>query len=316
MELHPVVAVYFDPPGKMDYPFSKQNYYESYSLFSELCASQGVKVYIVRGNTYKGNMVFSGGWEFSGMDLLDVNREIHCDVVYDKDFGHVFSCQSGSCDNVVNPLEFDDLARNKWKCYQMFSRFMAPTYQITKDSWLETLDTISTDIAVLKPEVGFAGRGVIVKKKVDLHPEDIEGDEPYIVQEFLDSSAGIEGLISGLHDLRVFVFNGVPKLSYIRTPKEGSYVANLAQGGTIKPIRLEDVPESAMDIVRAVDAEYRIIYPRIYTVDLMFADGRPYLIETNIRPGFQNPKLVGEEFARTFHQSVLDTLLSSLEKRN
>jgi len=316
MSNKPVIAIYFDPPGRMDYPFSKQNYFESYALFSELCAEQGVKVYIVRGNTYEGNMKFSSGWQFSGKELQDVSTEIKADVIYDKDFHYVFSAQSGAGDNIVNPLQFDGIARNKWTSYTLFSDIMTKTWQINRDNWQDILAKVSTEKAVLKPEVGFAGKGVIVKNKADIVLEDIGEEEPYIMQEFLDSALGIPGLIKGMHDLRIFMFNGQAKLSYIRTPQEGSYLANLAQGGSITPITMPEVPKSALEIAQIVDKAYAHIFPRVYTVDLLYVGERPYLIETNTRPGFQHPSLVGAEFARTFHQSILDTLLSSLPDRN
>jgi len=55
--------------------------------------------------------------------------------------------------------------------------------------------------------VGSGGEEILIKDKNELIKEKINFDRDYILQEFIDTSKGIKGLVSGVHDLRVVLLN-------------------------------------------------------------------------------------------------------------
>ena len=46
---------------------------------------------------------------------------------------------------------------------------------------------------------------------------------------------------------------------------------------------MSQVPQWALDFVPKIDQHFQKFFPRIYTIDLMYADDRPYLVELNSR---------------------------------
>ncbi len=307
----PTIAVFFNQPGRLDYPFDKAMYYESYRDFTRFCAERGVDLVIVRGaSTYLGDMRFSHGWRFVGNELIEIPEPLTADLIYNKELDHELVTNPG--DVVVNDPVFDKIARDKWLTYQAFSELMPLTQQIDATNWREVLEKIPTDTVVLKPRLGTEGVGIIVKRKDALDLPSLSLNEPYIAQEFIDSSAGIPGLCESRHDLRIILFGGRPRLAFLRMPKAGGVLSNLAQGGSAKVVELADVPPEVLDATQTIDAHYRQYPSRIYTADFMLANDRSYLIETNTRPGFPHPKTHNQAYTTTFYTALFGVLTSTI----
>ena len=165
---------------------------------------------------------------------------------------------------------------------------------------------------MVKPVYGQEGNGIVVVPKAafDFGMLDLS-QAPFFAQEFVDSSAGIAGVVEGLHDLRLYVFNGKVKMAEVRRPKQGSFLANIAQGGNLFQVKLEDVPQSALDCAARIDTTFTAYSPRIYTVDLMYCGKKPYLVELNSQPGV--PWREWEQYDNYYtklHGFVIDALLS------
>jgi len=306
------VAIYFNEPEKYDSTFGKKIYYESYCDFTALCKEHGITVYIVRGNTYLGNMQFKEGYQFVGTEFLDVNQVITADVILMRE--QAFSFQAEPSALVINYPEFERLAKDKWRVYELLKDFMAKTEPISEENWREVVARIPGETVVLKPVTGDGGKGVLILKKDEVDFPALQLKDPYIAQEFIDCSAGIPGVMTGYHDLRLILFDGEVRLSYIRRPKPGSLLSNLSQGGSIETIPLEKVPQQAIDMALAVDKNFLQYIPRVYTVDFMFQGERPYVVELNPRPGFPNAINEGVEFTAKFHQYFMELLQKAVEQ--
>ena len=85
---------------------------------------------------------------------------------------------------------------------------------------------------VLKPANGLKGIGVSIDYPANIAKlKNIDFSAPWILQEFVDTSHGISGLVSGDHDLRVVIANGKILFSHIRQPQAGSKIANYSRFG-------------------------------------------------------------------------------------
>ncbi len=307
----PTVAVYFDQPGEMDYPFTDPLYLDSYRRFTEEASLSGIRVVIVRGETsHQHGTTFSHSWEFVDGKLTACNQPITSDLIYNKCVGPLPA--SFPPELTVNHPELDHICHDKLTTYTYFSEFMAKSLPVTRENWREVIHQIRTEMVTLKPVEGESGVGIVFAEKATFNGDTFNFNQPYLAQEFIDTSKGIPGITAGRHDLRVVVFNGEPKLAYIRIPVEGSLLANVAQGATTQTVAIEKVPESVHQMVASVDAKLAKFSPRIYSIDFLISGDTPFIVELNSRPGFPNPKRQGVAFSDTFFESLIAILASHL----
>lgn len=299
------LVVYFDAEAKMGYPFDVREYVDSYQYFSELCLKNNVQMIIVRGAAqYLGGMQFKSGWKFFGSEIVPVTEMITADVVYMK--GTHLRMDPDA--NVVNRSELTEICKDKLKTYEYFAEYMAPTYELNVRNASEVMQKIITDQVVIKPVVGTEGRGIVVTATKDFSYDLLQPNQPYLAQEFVESRDGIPGLVEGRHDLRLYIYNGVAHIAEIRQPKGDGVLANIAQGGSLTVIPMENVPQWALDFVPKIDVKFTQFTPRIYTIDLMYANNRPYLVELNSQPGMPWHDW---SYFTPMQQLIFDTLFSS-----
>jgi len=106
------------------------------------------------------------------------------------------------------------------------------------------------------------------------------------LQEFIDSSKGVPGVSHYLHDLRLVCVNEQIIYSYIREPKAGSFLANLAQGGRLIIVPRKKLPASLFPIIKQANEIFATFSPRIYSIDFMFDEKKkPWVVELNSMPG-------------------------------
>jgi D-alanine-D-alanine ligase-like ATP-grasp enzyme len=89
-----------------------------------------------------------------------------------------------------------------------------------------------------------------------------------------------------MHDLRLVFVNDKLIYSYIREPQDGSYLANLAQGGSLKIVPKNKLPKSLEPIISHAKELFETFNPRIYSIDFMFDEKKqPWVVELNSMPG-------------------------------
>ena len=175
------------------------------------------------------------------------------------------------------------------------------------------LDTIKTDLIVLKPTLGESGEGIMFVPRAEYTGASVPTNEPYLAQAFLDASGGVEGLTTSRHDLRVVMANGKPVITYFRLAKEGSFLSNTSQGATVHPIDLNQLPEACERMTHEIDAKLTQFKPRMYSIDFMFENNIPYVTELNSRPGLPHASWVGEQRAADFQRALVTLLKDSLQ---
>lgn len=282
------ICVYFDDPNPMGVPFSEGHYYESYCYFSDYCSEQHVQLVFVRDpKSYLGKMKFAFGWKIVDKQLVAIPGPIQGDLIYMK--GNHLRLDPG--DITFNDHRLIEICNNKLLSYELFKRYSPVTMRCTSELCQDICREIPTDRVVVKPVFGLQGKHITIGSKAEL-PKVIPNKpaEPYMAQQFIDSSHGIPGVLHGLHDLRLHMYNGDMKLAYIRVPQPGKLLANIAQGGHIEPIRKKDIPSSALQLAEFVDTKLQQYGPRFYSVDVMFQDNTPYIIELNHEPGIPYPE--------------------------
>jgi glutathione synthase/RimK-type ligase-like ATP-grasp enzyme len=287
---HPVSAVIIFTPSEQDdtVPFQKETLRDAYTAFAKCAEREGVKLYRASTEWYDDTQShFRIAWHWDGVDWVLVNTIVP-DVIYDKSAitsktAHVKGLLFEQFPFINHP-EFSHHAGNKLLVSQTFKQCAKPYYRITSEEELaRVLTQLPDGLIVIKPEHGNSGHGISIREKSG---NPIDTAFPFLIQEFIDSSAGIPGVMKGLHDLRLIFSNEEFLYAYYRTPKAGSYLANLAQGGTQTMISKEGIPPAVWPIVKTVQEYYARFEQKIFTIDLMFdRAGTPWIVELNTMPG-------------------------------
>ncbi len=159
----------------------------------------------------------------------------------------------------------------------------------------------------MKPVEGFGGDGVVIGSKADVLAADHEF--PVIVQRFIDTSAGIPGVLEGTHDFRITVADGEVIFTYAKIPPAGKLVSNIGLGGTVFPVAPEKRPKEVMELVRKIDPVLAPYGRRLYSIDCgRDASGEWLLIEINAHPGLSTVPECGPHAAAYF-SDMADFLL-------
>jgi glutathione synthase/RimK-type ligase-like ATP-grasp enzyme len=301
------IAVYFTAPGFESYPFDEAEYRDAYGLLAKILTEAGRRFAIVRSEaSYLGDNRFAGGWIYGDGAFARTEEEIAADVILLK--GKLrFSGRA----TVVNDPAFDALCTDKWRTYEMFPEHCPRTLRVESREMLQrALEELPTELIVAKPVDGEGGDGVIIAPKSEMAAR-IPGF-PYLLQEFLDTGGGIPGIAEGMHDFRILSVRGEPLSVLLRMPREGSFLANISQGGRKKVLPPESIPADARAIFDAIDARFRGYANRIYSVDLgRGRDGAWKIIELNAQPGLSMDDYREHESTRTFFDRVADVLLTA-----
>jgi hypothetical protein len=259
--------------------FADHYYWEAYSDLLLLIKQKGAIAYLVSGNnTYVGSGVFTRAYTLTQkgpIDSLVPAQSIKADLVFNRgNFGY----------NDVPILNSEHVARvgNKITTYDLFGKYQ-PRSQVCYNmpELRHAIRSMNGDNVVVKTPNGSMGRGVYIASKTILLTI-VPTHYPLLVQEFVDSSVGVPGHVSGLHDLRVETGGGKIWGCYIRIPKAGEYRANVAQGGSKLILHHTDVPSEVRKLAYEIDAYFEE-YPRFYGIDFMNTSKGWKLIEINSR---------------------------------
>ncbi len=272
-------------------PFANPEYQYSYEYFYDLCKHNDIQMYRASYEWYDYEKnIFTHAWmyESEGGNWKKVSN-IEPDLVYDKTKARMEVYYKkeliGKRYPFVNDLNFTKIIDDKFVTSLLFSQW-------SKKSWLfknkQELDSIlpelKTSKVVIKPVSESGGKGVYILDKDDAKNLELSGEN--IAQEFIDSSKGVPGVSSGMHDLRLVFVNNEIMYAYIRQPQEGSYLANLAQGGSLIIVPIENLPASLNPVLAYTKEIFATFTNKIYAIDFMFdEEGTPWIVELNSMPG-------------------------------
>ncbi|MFZ1654468.1 MAG: hypothetical protein WAT84_01420 [Candidatus Moraniibacteriota bacterium] len=272
-------------------PFDNKDYQYSYEFFYDLCKASGVQMYRASYEWYDyKNQVFKYAWiyEGAGCQWSRVSN-IKPDLIYDKTKARleVYHKKDLIAQHYtfINDLDFTRIIDDKFVVGLLFSKWSKKNFIVRNPIELKAaLKHIRTATAVLKPVTESGGIGVQVFPKKNASGISFHGT--HILQGFIDSSRGVPGVSSRMHDLRLVMVNEKIIYAYIREPKEGSFLANLAQGGQLSIVPHRQIPRSVAPIVEHAKDIFESFHPKIFTIDIMFdTTGSPWVVELNSMPG-------------------------------
>jgi glutathione synthase/RimK-type ligase-like ATP-grasp enzyme len=273
-------------------PFSNKDYQYSYEYFYTLCKKNNIQMYRASYEWYDyKNHLFKHAWIYEGEGAnWKKMGNIKPDLIYDKTKARmeVYYKKELIKDNYpfINDLNFTRIIDDKLIMSLVFQKWSKKSWLVkNKEDLKAILPHIKTKRIVLKPIIESGGKGIkILEKSRAIKKSNITTD--YLAQEFIDSSKGVPGVSSAMHDLRLVCINDKIIYSYIREPKAGSFLANLAQGGSLIIVPKNKLPVSLFPILKKANELFATFNPRIYSIDFMFDEHKnPWIVELNSMPG-------------------------------
>lgn len=286
-----------------------------YLRLFELSKNEGWGVFAVTKKTYTGDGKFNGVWGYKNNSFQKVEETVKIDLVFDWTNGLEFPPKINDGLRVVDCRDFKELCNSKWLMYEKLHNYMAKTFWIKSHAELiENLPQIKTNLVVLKPLYGLKGRGIYIIPKTEATSFEFkDGNTDYLMQEFIDTSHGIPGITSGLHDLRVVVINKKVVWCHVREPKIGKLKANVGQGGSLTEIDYSLVPSAVKEIVNKLSKEFYEDYDNpLYSLDFGIGkDGAPKLFEINDQIGFPTWEMKARD---TFLKELVENFKSKIRQ--
>ncbi len=272
-------------------PFSNKDYQYSYEYFYSLCKKSGIQMYRASHEWYdyeKNLFKYAWIYEGEGANWKRV-KNIKPDLIYDKTKASTEVYHKKELMQkhypFINDLNFTHLIDDKLITSLIFEKWSKKSWLVKSSSELKyILPKLKSSRIVIKPISESGGKDVqIIDKKA---ASNIKIEKENIVQEFIDSSRGVPGVSKKIHDLRLVFVNEKLIYSYIREPKEGSLLANLAQGGSLIIVPKEKLPASLKPIIAHANDIFATFAPRVYSIDFMFDETKkPWIVEFNSMPG-------------------------------
>jgi len=281
-------------------PFSNKDYQYSYEYFYSLCKKNNIQMYRASYEWYDyKKQLFKYAWAYEGEGAnWKKVKNIQPDLIYDKTKSRLEVYYKKELISerypFINDLRFTSLIDDKLTTSLIFDKW-------SKKSW------------VIKNFSESGGKDVqIIDKKNTSKIKKIEKEN--IVQEFINSSCGVPGVSKKMHDLRLVFVNNKLIYAYIREPKDGSFLANLAQGGSLVVVPKEKLPKSLQPIVTYANDVFATFSPRIYSIDFMFDENKkPWIVELNSMPGlFFTPE--EKPYMLEMYQELLDIFKKKLSE--
>jgi glutathione synthase/RimK-type ligase-like ATP-grasp enzyme len=182
---------------------------------------------------------------------------------------------------------------DKTVSYEHLSKFM-PNTLILREEEKDTTrrQNLSSfinkyGIVVVKPRRENGGKGIIfLEAPMQEEINQVSSDQQeYIVQEYIETNEGVEGIVKGRHDVRLYTLGGVIVAGSVRQPKGEGRLSNTSQGGSIRYIQLADLPPELMAYAQSVLDALQLPKLSFVSIDFFFGKGKWYLVEVNDQPG-------------------------------
>jgi len=302
------------PNDDLARPYELERYNDSYQDFVEQGSAFGLEITIANFNDYKeGNI--SCGWAFRDNWVQVGEKDVN--LVYDKfpaDTDYAKEVKKDLVNKkipVFNNPKLESNVKDKLNNFKAFNTLVPYTVSLDKKRNIEKVYSVMhkdfiKGKAVCKPRKGFRSKGIYIANN-GIPLQETDG---YIAQPFLDTSKGIPEMgIEGIHDLRIIMVNGSPKICYARIPAPGSeFVSNAEQTHYFS---VDEIPTPIMTLVYQADDGFSSFYPRLFSCDLGVAS-QPWILEMNGKPGqiFKKEDVEDTKHTKDLQHLILECLQS------
>lgn len=156
---------------------------------------------------------------------------------------------------------------------------------------LKKHENINSEIKVYKPCFGSRALGIVISDTLPSKSQ-LTWEYPYLIQEFMDTSAGFEWY-SGVHDFRVIILNWKITGSFLRIAPNWIMTANVATWAEIIDFHWK-IPDKIQTLINSVESYIAPRYPeRYYSIDIGIGkSGEIKIFELNSNPMLSTPWII------------------------
>lgn len=300
--------------------FSNKDYWASHECLYSLAKQNSIQMYRSSYQWYDYDKhIFKYAWTYEAEKGWFRTYDVEPDLIFDKTRAGLEAYFKKELIakryRFVNSLRFTHMLNDKLITSMIFHKWSKKSWIVNNPEKLKNvLPRIKSRRFVIKPISESGGRDVQILRKEEAL-EKVTFSNDYIIQEFIDSSSGVPGVSESMHDLRLVFVNDKLCYAYIREPKEGNYLANLSQGGTLSIVPTGDIPKSLRPIIRCANQVFETFNPRIYSIDFMFDENkRPWIIELNSMPGlYFSPQ--EKPYMLELYQELIGVFIKKMDTR-
>ncbi|HVX58135.1 MAG TPA: hypothetical protein VG964_00170 [Candidatus Saccharimonadales bacterium] len=264
-------------------PISSDYYWQAYLDLLLALKARGIEAYFATDNSsYLGGGRFAVAYttdkKISGPDQLTRVPDVHVDLVFERAESAPFE---GKDIPAVNPKTLRDIANNKISIYEHFADLQPKSFVVSsKKDLLKAFAALSGDRVVVKEQEGYGGDSVYIGYKNDVLDQIPVDKSPLLVQQFIDTSGGVPGKVTGVHDVRLEICGGRVSGYYVRMAKAGALHSNVHRGGSMTFLPVEEVPAELHALAERIDRSFAPA-PRFYAADFAHCEDGWKLIELN-----------------------------------
>lgn len=203
----------------------------------------------------------------------------------------------------INNTKYIELANNKFITSRVFQDESPRTFIFNKDNL--SLFNRNSEI-IIKPDGGSGWYWVEKLLVSQIDDKRMKLSKWYIIQEVIDSSNGIEWVIEWIHDLRFFIFwNKIWDTVVLRTPPKNDFRCNISQWWNSKSLLRKDIPDDLNRFVEEILVRIKKEFWELFwSIDIVKANNRYYLIEFNSSPGVNLYPLSSQELKKYFEEII------------
>lgn len=308
----PILGFFRERNDTEEFKFKAPFYQQAYHELLEMLEQRGVYVAILMGqSSYLGQGRFAKHWaqvKLDGQWVFEKRGPITPDIVWVKD-------QFVADDALqINSAQFRQVCSDKNLSYDLLQQFQPRSLVVNNQAELErAVADLPGEMAVVKTPTGNSGLGVFVGLKQDFNYTEFNKPFPLQVQEFIETSGGIPGIVEGRHDFRVVTMNGEAIVATLRTPPQDGFKSNIGYGGFTRLVDVSEIPADLKELVAQIDAKLATISAeRFYSADFGLTSQGWRLFEVNAMPGTLNRER-GEP--AVYYQQKLVEFLASVTER-
>jgi len=186
----------------------------------------------------------------------------------------------------INPMSANYILDDKVKCKDLIrSVHLIPTLKLKQ--------LIKGVKYVIKPVDGLKGNDIVISNDLQVIKNQAEViqskyENGYLIEPFIKAKPFLNNEV---YDLRFVIVGNNCVLVTLRTPAEGSELCNVAQGGFLKVLNLEDIPHKIIDQVYSIAGNISNKLRNnnlVYAIDVILGeDGYLKVFEFNTYPGIR-----------------------------
>lgn len=308
----PILGFFRERNDTEEFKFKAPFYQQAYHELLEMLEQRGIYVAVLMGqSSYLGQGRFAKHWvqvKRDGQWVFEKRGPIAPDIVWVKDQFVADDAWQ------INSAQFRQVCSDKNLSYDLLQQFQPHSSVVNNQAELErAVADLPGEMAVVKTPTGNSGLGVFVGLKQDFNYTEFNKPFPLQVQEFIETSGGIPGIVEGRHDFRVVTMNGEAIVATLRTPPQDGFKSNIGYGGFTRLVDVSEIPADLKELVAQIDAKLATISTeRFYSADFGLTSQGWRLFEVNAMPGTLNRER-GEP--AVYYQQKLVEFLASVTER-